>query len=271
MDLMPIESAKEDRAGPHPGFSQANREVAAQWNSNAQARRGQIRSGKDLSREFVIVPAMLEMLKPGGFQRLLDMGTGDGEFAGTVRDAGLAREIVGIDISEQMIELAQRDYQGAGCRFQVLEAEQAAREFGPGSFEAVTANMVFNTAPDLEGIVASAGEVLRPGGCFVFSLFHPAFFHATRTFQGAVPEGFDLSREGSFEMRFTISLDPEPLPSAIRFYHRPVAAYLKALQENGFAVADFLEPYPPEGLEVEYLDGWRAPRFLIMNAVRLEG
>jgi 2-polyprenyl-3-methyl-5-hydroxy-6-metoxy-1,4-benzoquinol methylase len=261
------ETRAQDRVGSP--ISPGNRVTATEWDKNAEARARQIRSGRDLSRDLVIVPAMLKALTGPRVGRLLDIGCGEGEFTARLRSADVAREILGIDISERMIEIAMNRHSDSQTCFRLLEAERAAGELGAGSFHAVTANMVLNTAPNLNGVVAGVRDALKPGGHFVFSILHPTFFHRTEAFRRLIPADFDPDREAQFVRPFTISLDPDPLPSEIHFYHRPIGTYLKVLTANLLCVTDLLEPWPPGDAEPAYLATWSCPRFLIVRARRV--
>jgi SAM-dependent methyltransferase len=249
-------------------LSADNQLIAHQWDANARARALQIESGKDLSRDQVIVPAMIDALTTSRHERLLDIGAGDGEFIGRLRKRSVARSYVGIDISGEMVRLARSRFAKQSTNFLVLEAEQAADFFGPASFDVVTANMVFNTAPRLRAICESVSRVLVEDGLFLSSLMHPAFFHLLPPLASRLPKDFDCSRESNFKLPFTISLDPRPLPSEITYFHRPVSAYLRTLSEEGFVLEDFFEPLPPPNLDRAYLANWRWPRFLIFRARR---
>jgi ubiquinone/menaquinone biosynthesis C-methylase UbiE len=248
--------------------SPQNRTVAAEWDKNAVGRSTQISSGIDFSRDSVIVPAMIRALSSGPFKSLLDIGCGDGQFISRIRDLHIARHFLGIDVSSQMVRLAQSRFTNELTSFRVLEAEQAADSLGRESFEAVTANMMLSTAPDLGGVIKSVSRVLQNRGYFVFSIPHPEFFHLQEPLNRYLPENFDPANECSFDLPFTISMDPNPLPSLITYYHRPIAAYLGALANCELILRDFLQPMPPLDLDPAYLSKWRMPRFLICKAIK---
>jgi SAM-dependent methyltransferase len=260
------ESSNRTLVEAEPSISPHNRPTAEVWDKNAEARARQIDSGKDLSRHFVIIPAMLEALGSRAYVAALDIGTGDGEFLDHLRRAQVSRRFVGIDVSEKMIDLARSRYANRSTRFLLLEAERAAEYFGPECFDLVTANMVLNTAPDHLGVIRGASRVLTRGGVFVLSVVHPRFFHLMEPLSRYVPAGFDASEEARIRFPLTIALDPAPLPCPILFFHRPVSTYLRALRDCGLMVLDFIEPLPPAGLKPEYMARWQLPRFLIIKA-----
>lgn len=61
---------------------------------------------------------MKRNIEPG--QKVLDIGCGPGVF--TARYAQAGAEVIGVDVSEQMIQVAKDQFPGAG--FRVADAEQ---------------------------------------------------------------------------------------------------------------------------------------------------
>ena len=94
-------------------------------------------------------------------QRVLDFGCGDGDAAPLLRDVLGAREVVGVDVSREMISIASRCHPWA--TFLPLDRLSEA-----GEFDAAYCNGVFHHIP-LEARPAAARSVLdalRPGGLF---------------------------------------------------------------------------------------------------------
>lgn len=94
---------------------------------------------------------------PGGRAELLDVGCGGGLLAPHVR----GYRHVGVDLSERALAVA------AQHGVEVVRADAAALPFPDASFDVVVAGEVLEHVTDLEGTVAEALRVLRPGGTFV--------------------------------------------------------------------------------------------------------
>jgi ubiquinone/menaquinone biosynthesis C-methylase UbiE len=97
---------------------------------------------------------------------ILDLGTGGGRYS--IRVAPEAREVYGIDISKEMIRIAQ----GRGSSFNNLHFEVGdarATTFGNDVFDAVVSAGMFEYLADPTPIFAEVRRVLRAGGVFVFS------------------------------------------------------------------------------------------------------
>jgi SAM-dependent methyltransferase len=97
----------------------------------------------------------LRDLAPG--PRLLDVGSGDGRFLRSARDAGFEPE--GVDISPALAEVA-RDR--SDCRVHVGALADLA--LPAESFDAVNLDLVLMYVPDTGAMLREVARLLRPGG-----------------------------------------------------------------------------------------------------------
>jgi len=96
---------------------------------------------------------------------VLDLGCGTGLSGAALR--GLARQLTGVDLSPRMLARARE----RGFYDRLIEGDIVQVLAGQGaSFDLVVAADVFVYIGDLEAVVASAGQVLRPGGWLAFSV-----------------------------------------------------------------------------------------------------
>jgi SAM-dependent methyltransferase len=103
--------------------------------------------------------------RPG--ERGLDVGCGPAFLACELgREVGPSGRIVGLDESPEMLEAARAriDREGLGDRVEVREGDAARLGFPAASFDFVTVAQVYLYVPDVEGALAAAARVLRPGG-----------------------------------------------------------------------------------------------------------
>jgi predicted TPR repeat methyltransferase len=113
----------------------------------------------------VIVRRRLQELKLGPFKRMLDLGCGTGLTGGTLRD--MVDDITGIDISENMVEIAhEKDLYET---LYVAEVEDFLEDNDDEPFDLVTATDVLPYLGALEPLFFGAAENMAPGGLFVFS------------------------------------------------------------------------------------------------------
>lgn len=113
----------------------------------------------------VMVRQRLQELKLGPFKRMLDLGCGTGLTGGTLRD--MADDITGLDISENMIEIAhEKDLYET---LYVAEAEDFLEDNDDEPFDLVTATDVLPYLGALEPLFFGTAENMVPGGLFIFS------------------------------------------------------------------------------------------------------
>jgi demethylmenaquinone methyltransferase/2-methoxy-6-polyprenyl-1,4-benzoquinol methylase len=107
---------------------------------------------------------VVALAAPRAGQRVLDLATGTGElaFAAAARGA----RVVGLDITQRMIELARakaaRPSKRPGLQF--LVGDMLALPFPVASFDIVTTGYGLRNVPDLAMAIDEIGRVLAPGG-----------------------------------------------------------------------------------------------------------
>jgi predicted TPR repeat methyltransferase len=98
--------------------------------------------------------------------RVLDLGCGTGLSGAIVREH--ARELVGVDLSEGMLEQARR--RGIYDSLERSEIAAFLARRPPGSVDLAIALDVFVYVGNIEPVVTGCAGVLAPGGRFVFSV-----------------------------------------------------------------------------------------------------
>jgi ubiquinone/menaquinone biosynthesis C-methylase UbiE len=91
-------------------------------------------------------------------QRALDLGTGTGAVARLIAERFPDAEVVGADISAQMIEEARRLTDSPRVAYQVADAQKLP--FANGSFDLITLGNMIPFFDELARVVAPAGHVL---------------------------------------------------------------------------------------------------------------
>ena len=113
----------------------------------------------------VLVRQRLQDLKLGPFKKLLDLGCGTGLTGGALRD--MVGEMVGLDLSENMVEIAhEKDLYET---LYVAEVVDFLEDNEDGPFDLVTATDVLPYLGFLEEMVFGVAENLLAGGLFIFS------------------------------------------------------------------------------------------------------
>jgi SAM-dependent methyltransferase len=137
------------------------------WNESAEAYVGLMRNLEPFRSDLIA------LLAPQAGERILDMGTGPGEPAITIaRVVGASGHVTGIDLSENMVSIAQRVAGARGERnieFRTMDCGDL--KLPDESFDAVVSSFGFQIFTDPEKAAREARRVLRPGGRIAVSVW----------------------------------------------------------------------------------------------------
>jgi SAM-dependent methyltransferase len=248
----------------------------------------------------VIEPGVRHLLaiKPG--ESVLDVACGPGRLARTYLEDG-ADQVVGIDASQQLIDIAstdaaqsnagQSDSAASACQFGVLDAREISRALSEGTlpspaggFDAASCVMALMNIDPLEPVFEGIAQALRPGGRFVAVLLHPAFRipKASDWVEAIDGEGRQMARRISRYLTTSaeqIIMNPGAVADGAEVvttttHHRPLEVYINALGLAGLRV-DAMEEWasrrtskPGPRAEAENHARREIPLFLAIRAVR---
>lgn len=129
-----------------------------------------MRAAKTGLNQVLEQPALHRLLPPLNGLRVLDIGCGAGDFARHARSRG-ASHVLGIDVSERMLELAR-----AGTSDPAIEYRRTTIETLPSfpvPFDLAVSSLALHYVEDYAGALARIAQAIRPGGHLVFSVEHP--------------------------------------------------------------------------------------------------
>ena len=234
----------------------ANAASLAAWDANAAYWDDYMGAEGNDFVNVLIWPVVQRLLDVQPGQRILDAACGNGMYARKLAARGA--DVVGFDFSPTLIERARAYPAGdeGAIAYHVLDAtdEAALRALGEGTFDAVSCQMAFMDMPEIAPLMRAAYALLKPGGCFVFSLVHPAFNQTNATrFAEMVDRDGDLVTV--FGMKITQYMTPyiawggaiPGQPEQQPYFDRPLQTTLGAGFAAGFVV-DALEEraFPPD-------------------------
>ena len=236
------------------------------WEKHADWWQDEFTDGVDAEYEEQIIPLALDLL--AGRDRILDVGTGEGQIARKLMAAD-ADQVVGIDpTSSQIIEAIRR---GGGPAY--LRSDADALPFADDSFDGALACLVYEHIEAMETALTESARVLRPGGRFVLMLNHPLL---QTPGSGWIddqwldpPERY--WRIGPY-LQEASTVEEVQKDVYIPFVHRPLSRYLNAMVDAGFGFKRMIEPSPPEGFlerAATYREAAAIPRLLVLVADKL--
>ncbi len=204
-------------------------EVIKQWNSAAETfAKEQEQSAYAKANKRIIK----ERFKKFNGEKILDLGCGYGYYTDYFKSIG--GEVIGVDGSETMIEIARQKY--PECKFEVADIT-ARIPFNNESFDMVFCNQVLMDIENIESVLSECFRVLKPNAILYFSITHPAFYN-----------GEWKKDEANDKIGKLISsyITPGYLTNNFwgetKHFHRPLSFYLNASSAAGFVLVHTEEP-----------------------------
>lgn len=199
-------------------------------------------------------------------KNVLDLGCGYGWHCMYAVKQGASR-VIGIDISEKMLEAARDKNSDERIHYQCSAMEDLY--YPEKSFDIVLSSLAFHYIKDFKTLAENISRWIVSGGSFVFSVEHPVFTSA-----GSQDWYYDA--EGNIlhfpvdNYYFEGKRNAVFLGEAVTKYHRTLTTYLDTLLVNGFEIRHIIEPKPPESmLDIPGMaDEMRRPMMLLVSAVR---
>jgi len=228
-----------------------NDESHAAWDTNAEIWDAKM---ADTGNDFVnllLWPVIQPLLRIQPGQKILDIACGNGLFSR--RLAALGAEVDAIDFSSELIKRAKAR-KSDGISYRVMDATDASAllALGISQYDSALCNMALFDIADIGPIFRALPRLLKPNGCFVFSLTHPAFNNASSVH---IAEEWD---ESGIKTRYSVKVSRYMTPYhahgvALRdqtrpqlYFERPLRYYFKLGFDNGFVLDGFEEKAFPE-------------------------
>lgn len=215
------------------------------------------------------IPALFSMLPELSGKRVLDLGCGFGEHCRKFADCG-AEKVIGIDISEKMLEIAKAENSSENIAYIHMPIEKIGRL--DEEFDIIISSLALHYVEDFGGVVRDAYNLLCDGGYFIFSQEHPfstCYSGGNRWTRDENGQKIHLNLahygvEGEKESEWFID--------NIKKYHRTFSTIINTLTSAGFCIEEMIEPLPSDELlkkYPDYEDLFHKPDFLLIKARKL--
>ena len=211
------------------------------------------RSSRDREVNFndcIETPILLAMLPDLHGKEILDIGCGMGQHAKQYADMGAA-SVLGIDISEKMLEYAREHNSEENITYQRMAMEDI--ETIGRSFDLVTSSLVFDYIEDFAGLMRKISNLMKDDAEFVFSMSHPivtawdgAYDRYTRTETGErlYANLRNYCVEGKRKVDWVVN--------GYECYHRTVSSLINALIGAGFVIEECQEAHISDEMRQQY-------------------
>ena len=192
-----------------------------------------LRSNPISLNEIVEKPTMLSLLPDLQGKKLLDLGCG-------------ADKVIGTDLSEKMLEQAEKDLQKCGQfsgRFSLYQLPmEKLSELPESDFDVITSSFAFHYIEDFPALLASIANKLKPNGTLVFSQEHPI---TTCHKEGERWEKNEKKQQVAYRLnhyRDEGLRERNWFQQPFKTYHRTTATIINDLIAAGFQIEQMAEP-----------------------------
>ena len=209
-------------------------------------------------------PALRQLLPDLQGKRVLDLGCGYGWHCIFAAEQG-AKEVLGIDLSERMLQVARQKT----VQPQVRYMREAIETFNcpPGSFDVVLSSLALHYVADVTPLLRRIADWLTPDGWFVCSVEHP-IFTAAGSQDWYYDEAGQILHFPVDHYFFEGARTATFLGEQITKYHRTLTSWVDGILQAGFCLQRLIEPTPPESMldEPGMRDELRRPMMLLLSA-----
>ncbi|MCI8530244.1 MAG: class I SAM-dependent methyltransferase [Lachnospiraceae bacterium] len=195
---------------------------------------------------------------------VLDLGCGYGWHCKFSIEKG-AMKVLGIDLSQKMIEEAHRRNMENRIEYRVCGIEEY--EYPENAWDCVISNLALHYIQNIEGVFQEVYETLKPNGIFIFNIEHPVFTAGVGQDWIYTKEGKplywpvdDYFVSGERKTRF--------LGCDVVKQHHTLTEILMGLLNSGFEIQTVEEAKPPKEMMniIGMEDEMRRPMMLLVKA-----
>ena len=210
-------------------------------------------------------PTLRAMLPDLRGRRVVDLGCGFGWFCRFAREAG-AHEVLGIDVSENMLARARQMTSDPAIRYRQADLETPS--LSADAFDLAYSSLALHYLENLPALFSQTYNALKPGGRFLFSVEHPLMTAPSK-------QGWRTEEERQV-WPIDRYLDEGPrttdwLAKGVVKQHRTIATYLNLLVGAGFSILK-MEEWGPSEAQIAAHPEWACererPPFLLVSAGR---
>lgn len=207
-DHRQLDAVRKEREASAAGYFE---QIAPQWD----------RLRSLYVSESAVEAALERAVGPGPFDRVVDLGTGSGRMLTLL--ASKARTAIGLDLSQNMLNIARANVTRAGLkRVELRHGDIFGTRLPSQSADLVVVHQVLHYLADPAAAVAEAARLVSPGGRLVIIDFAPHDFehmreaHQHRRLGFADSEISGWLKSAGLTPVAPIALPPEPKDGAER-------------------------------------------------------
>ncbi|MHA3963485.1 MAG: class I SAM-dependent methyltransferase [Candidatus Thorarchaeota archaeon SMTZ1-45] len=208
--------------------------MPASWDEVAYDYHKTVGETGDSYHRTYVNPVIFDILGNINGLIVLDLACGQGYLSRILARKGA--RVVGIDISEKMLEIAQNSEKAEPLGVKYIRCNSGdMSEIADESIDCIVSTFGFHDIKEIGATIEECSRVLKSGGKLVFAIPHP-FTYARRVQD---EEGYYL------QIRDYMSIKEIPHPkykdTEVVAYHRPLSYYFERLFSVGMQIVAFRE------------------------------
>ena len=216
----------------------------------------------DTYHKKVLLPNILRLVEPKKDETIVDIACGQGYFTQALHEKGA--RLIGVDISEELIEIARK--RSPDITYHVSSAEDLTL-LPDKSADKVIIMLAIQNIEHTQKLCAEVSRILKDGGTFHIVMNHPAFRipkQSSWDYDDKKKVQYRRIDQYIADSRTAIDMHPGMKDSTQTLsFHRPLQYYFKVFGKAGFAV-DRLEEW------ISHKESDSGPRAQAENRARKE-
>ena len=200
--------------------------------------------------DCIETPILFAMLPDLRGKKVLDIGCGMGQHAKQYAEMG-AESVLGIDISEKMLEYAKAHNSAGNIVYQRMAVEDIGTM--NDQFDLVTSSLVFDYIEDFGDLMRKIQRLMKDDAEFVFSMSHPIVtawdgvydrYTRTETGERLYANLRNYCKEGFRKVDWVVK--------GYERYHRTVSTLINAMIQAGFVIEECQEARLSDEMRKQY-------------------
>lgn len=199
-------------------------------------------------------------------KKVLDLGCGYGWHCKYAVECG-ANSVLGIDLSEKMIETANEKNSDAKIDYRLCGLDEYA--YPENTYDCVISNLVLHYVEDLDNIYANIYKTLKEDGVFLFNIEHPVFTAGVN--QDWIYDGEGNPLYWPIDNYFYSGIrQTNFLGQQVSKQHHTLTQILNGLLKVGFSIENIEEAMPLQEMmnTPGMKDEMRRPMMLLVKAIK---
>ncbi|MFW9835535.1 MAG: class I SAM-dependent methyltransferase [Candidatus Thorarchaeota archaeon] len=241
--------------------------MPASWDEVAEDYHKSVGDTGDSYHRNFVNPVIFEILGDIKNKSVLDLACGQGYLSRLLARKGA--NVIGVDISEKMLEIAEASEESTPLGVRYLHCNSGdMSDIADASMDYIVSTFGFHDIKEIEPTIKECSRVLKVGGNLVFAIPHP-FSYAKRIMD---EEGYYLKVKRYMSIREIPH--PKYKETHVMAYHRPLSYYFEKLFSVGLRMMAFREViadlHRGQPIKDERLLAYRKeiPSFLVVGFIK---